>query len=232
MHKLWHYRLCPRSRAVRLALGEFGIAFELVDEQPWAWRPGFLALNPAGDLPVLELRDGPVLCGVYAISEFIAEETRHAPDQSRAATLFPGGPEDRAEARRLVDWFIVKLEREVTRDMLFEKVYARLADPGTAHAPDLDILRACRSNLRYHLSYIGFLAYQRRWLAGDRISFADHAAAAALSTLDYLGEVPWDEHAVVKDWYSRMKSRPAFRPLLADRVAGTPAPVHYADLDF
>jgi glutathione S-transferase len=232
MHRLWHYRLCHRSRAVRLALGEHGVAFELAEEEPWAWRPAFLALNPAGELPVLELRDGPVICGAYAICEFIAEGMRPASGPVRPTQLFPGGPEDRAEVRRLVDWMHGKLDREVLRDIIHEKVYARLADPATAGSPDADILRACRANLRYHLSYLGFLAYQRRWLAGDHISLADHVAAATLSSLDYLGEIAWDDHPVVKEWYSRMKSRPAFRPLLAERVPGCPAPVHYADLDF
>ncbi len=235
MHKLWHFRLCPLSRSIRLALAEAGIAFTLVEERPWEWRPEFLAINPAGELPVLELADGPVLSGCYAISEFIAEEMSLQPGERpstvRPFPLFPGNREDRAEVRRIVDWFHGKMHRDVTREMLHEKVYARMM-PDAAHRPDADILRAIRANLRYHLSYIGFLAYQRRWLAGDQMSFADLAAAAHLSSLDYLGEIPWAEHPRTKDWYQRLKSRPALRPLLVERVPGTPPPVHYANLDF
>ena len=50
--------------------------------------------------------------------------------------------------------------------------------------------------------------------------------------LDYLGDVPWDEDETAKDWYARVKSRPAFRALLSDRVPGITPANHYANLDF
>ncbi len=231
MNRLTHFRICPRSRSIRLALAESGIAVTLAEERPWEHRPQFLAMNPAGELPVLELDDGLTLCGAYAISEYLADELRPHPPGDRTVALFPGGREDRAEVRRLADWAHGKLDREVTRELLHEKVYARLGSRPD-HAPDPDILRAVRLNLRYHLSYIGYLAHQRRWLAGDELSFADLAAAAHLSAIDYLGEVPWDEHSAARSWYARIKSRPSFRALLADRIPGTPPPVHYTDLDF
>jgi glutathione S-transferase len=231
MHRLWHFRLCPFSRSIRMALGEHGVPCELIEERPWEWRREFLALNPAGELPVLELDGGPVLCGVTSISEFIAEETRQPPGQVRAMQLLPAGREERAEVRRLVDWFHRKLDREVTREMLEEKVYARLRREAV-HQGDAELMRVLRANLRYHLSYLAFLAYQRRWLAGDEASFADLAAAAHLSVLDYLDEVPWNAYPVAKEWYQRMKSRPALRAILAERVPGTAPPAHYADLDF
>jgi glutathione S-transferase len=229
MHTLTHFRLCPFSRAIRLALGELDMEVELVEERPWEWRPEFLALNPAGELPVLQLEDGPTLCGAYAISEYLGESAGE-PDAAPLA-LFPGDPAERAEVRRLVDWFNGKLNREVTQELLNEKVYARL-QPGGHMTPDTDVLRAIRTNLRYHLSYIGHLAERRRWLAGEDMSFADLAAAAQLSSVDYLGEVPWEEFAAAKVWYARLKSRRAFRSILADRVPGATPPTHYANLDF
>ncbi|MEP6831412.1 MAG: glutathione S-transferase family protein, partial [Rhizomicrobium sp.] len=53
-----------------------------------------------------------------------------------------------------------------------------------------------------------------------------------LSALDYFGEVPWSEFPVTTEWYVRMKSRPSFRSILADRVPGQPPAAHYAELDF
>lgn len=233
MHTLTHFRLCPHSRSIRLLLGEIGIEARLVEERPWEYRPELLALNPAGELPVLALDSGPVLCGAYAASEYIAEELKRHPLDGRPVPLFPGTREERAEVRRLVDWFHGKLDREVTREFLEEKVYRGYrTGSGNGGAPDPAILRAVRANLRYHLSYVAYLAHGRRWLAGDDMSFADLAAAAHLSTLDYLGEVPWDAYESAKHWYARVKSRPSFRPLLADRISGTPAPVHYTNLDF
>lgn len=231
MTRLTHFRLCPMSRSVRLALAEVGIDTTLIEERVWEQRPQFLALNPAGELPVLELDGGLVLCGTYAITEYVAEELRQHPRDDRSIELYPGDREDRAEVRRLVDWFHRKFEREVSREMLFEKVYARLGGRSD-HTPDPHMLRAVRTNLRYHMSYLGFLAHQRRWLGGDQLSFADLAAAAQLSAIDYLGEIPWDEYPAAKSWYARLKSRPSFRPILAERVPGVPPPMHYTNLDF
>ena len=229
-HTLWHFRLCPHSRAVRMALDEFGIAVELVDVQPWAWGPELLALNPAGELPILRIAHGALLCGVWSIAEYLAEAPRGERMGHRTIQLFPGNREDRAEVRRLADWFLGKFHREVTRELMLEKVIPLLS--GAPSTPDAEVLRAIRAGVRYHLGYIAFLAYQRRWLAGDEPSFADIAAAAQLSCLDHLGEVPWDEHPPARDWYSRMKSRPAMRALLADKVPGVAAPLHYGNPDF
>ncbi|MCH9766142.1 MAG: glutathione S-transferase family protein [Alphaproteobacteria bacterium] len=231
MHKFTHYRLCPRSRSLRLAAGELGIAMEPVEQQPWDIGPDFLALNPAGELPVLEIEGGPILCGVYAAAEFMCETLAAKSEASVPLHLMPPEPEDRAEVRRLIDWFHNKLDREVTRELLFEKVYARMTADG-GQSPNAEILRVARANLRYHLSYISFLSDQRSWLAGDNLSFADLAAAGQISSLDYLDEVPWDDHPVAKSWYMRIKSRPSFRAILADRIAGMPPPARYADLDF
>jgi glutathione S-transferase len=230
---LTHYKLCPRSRSVRLALGEYAFDVALTDENPWEWRPSLLAKNPAGELPVLEMANGLVLCGAYSICEFVSEEVAAMPPVglARPPELFPGNREERAEVRRLVDWFHSKFEREVTRELLFEKVYQRMR---TDHAapPDLEVLRAARANLKYHLSYLSYLSDARRWLAGDELSLADLTAAAHISTVDYLGEMLWQDYPAVKAWYQRIKSRPSFRPLLADRVPGTPPPAIYLDLDF
>ena len=92
--------------------------------------------------------------------------------------------------------------------------------------------RAGHANLPHHLDYIGYLVDRRRWLAGDHFSLADITASAHLSSLDYLGDVPWDAHEPAKEWYARIKSRPSFRAILSDHMPGAPPPKHYADLDF
>lgn len=232
MPTLTHYRLCPRSRSIRLAAGELNVAVQLVEQEPWAIGPPFLALNPAGELPVLNIENGPMLCGAYAAAEYLCCDFKTA-DQTGPPPLmlFPTDGEDRAEVRRLIDWCHQKLDRDVTRELLHEKVYAR-GSGQQATSPNADILRVARANLRYHLSYFDYLTHERTWLAGDSLSFADLACAAHLSVLDYLGEITWTERAGLKAWYQKVKSRPAFRPLLEDRVAGMAPPQHYDDLDF
>ena len=239
MHTLTHFRFCPFSRSIRLILAEIEVAADLVEERPWDWRPEFLALNPAGELPVLQLQGGPILCGSYAISEYIGEEVKthpRSPGGARPVPLFPGNREDRAEVRRLVAWFHHKFHKEVSGPLIEERVWnllrASSGGQATTRPADPDLVRSVRSNLRYHMSYVSWLADQRNWLAGDELSFADFTAAAHLSCLDYLDEAPWDDYAPAKAWYARIKSRRAFQPLLADRVPGLAPPAHYTNLDF
>jgi glutathione S-transferase len=44
--------------------------------------------------------------------------------------------------------------------------------------------------------------------------------------------VPWDEDDAGKAWYARIKSRPSFRTILADRIKGANPSPHYANPDF
>ncbi|MEM7192127.1 MAG: glutathione S-transferase family protein [Pseudomonadota bacterium] len=228
MASLLHHPLCAFSRSIRLALAECGLEADLVQEKPWEWRPEFLAINPAGTLPVL-LRDGHVpIAGSYAISEWLSDTLEERP--ATGFQPFPGDPAARAETRRLVEWFHHKFYEDVTDCLVVEKVFRRFGPQRTS--PDMNAMRAGRENLRYHMAYIAHLTEARSWLSGDALSFADMAAAAHLSALDYLGEVPWEEFQSVKHWYALVKSRPSFRPLLQDRVAGFIPTDAYADLDF
>jgi glutathione S-transferase len=228
MASLLHYPLCAFSRSIRLALAECGVEAELTEEKPWEWRKGFIELNPAGTLPVLITDEHGPIAGTYAISEYLDDTMGDR--QALGFQPFPGDSAARAEVRRLVEWFHRKFHDEVTAYLVDEKVFRRFG-PHSA-SPDMEAMRAGHENLRYHLSYIGHLAETRSWIGGDAMSFADLAAAAHLSALDYLGEVPWEEFEAAKNWYALLKSRPSFRPLLQDRVAGFVPSGTYVDLDF
>ncbi len=221
MFRLYHVPLCPFGRKVRLALAERGFTFEAVEVEPWRGDERLLALNPAGEAPVLE-HDGLVVCDSNAIAEYLEEAFPEV-------TLYGTTVAERAETRRLVFWFDVKFRREVTDLLWGEKFLKRMRRAGH---PVSEHLRAGVRHLREHLAYVSLLYEHRRWLAGERLSMADLAAAAHLSVLDYFGDVPWDDYPAAREWYARIKSRPSFRPLLADRVSSIrPAP-HYDDLDF
>jgi glutathione S-transferase len=222
MRVLYHQWLSPFARKVRVLLKEKDLDFTLKAERVWERRPEFLALNPAGEVPVLIEPDGTVLAGSAAIVEYLDEVYHNR-------VLIGTTPRERAEVRRLVGWFDLKMNREVTENLLGEKMMKRLRGAGQ---PNSLAIRAGHANLPHHLDYIGYLVERRRWLAGDNFSVADITAAAHLSCLDYLGDVPWEAHELAKEWYARIKSRPSFRPLLADQLPGIPPPKHYADLDF
>lgn len=221
MLRLHHFPLCPFSRKVRLALLEKELLAELIPLEPWQQAERITALNPAAEVPVLEDADHTI-ADSGAICEYL-EETRPEP------RLLGGGPLERAEIRRLVAWFDVKFVGEVTNLIWGEKLLKRVRDQDT---PDSTAVRAGLANIHAHLDYIGFLFECRNWLAGEGLSLADIAAAAQLSVLDYLGDVPWDKHPEAKLWYARIKSRPSFRSLLQDRLIGLKPASHYDDLDF
>ncbi len=221
IQRLFHQKLSPFCRKVRLALAEKRIEVALVEEKFWERRIDFLRLNPAGQVPVLEI-DGLVLSDSTAICEYL-EETRPEP------ALLPQGAAARAEARRLAAYFDDKFHGEVTVNLLHERVTKRLMKSGY---PDSSNIKLGLSAIRYHLDYIDWLSDHRRWLAGDTMTIADLSAAAQLSCLDYVGDVDWNRVPNAKNWYARIKSRPSFRSLLADSLPGFQVPAHYADLDF
>lgn len=212
---------------MRLALSEYGVAFELGEERPWTPSEALFNHNPAGTVPVFVEDGGAAISGIEAITEYL-EETR-----AEKVALIPGPASARAEVRRLTGWFDTKFYAEVSEPIITEKIIRRFMTRETGGgAPDMARVRYGLSRLRDHLDYIGTLADRRSWLAGEELSIADLSAAAHLSVIDYLGDIPWADFAVAKRWYQRIKSRPAFRPLLSDTLRGMPALAAYADLDF
>jgi glutathione S-transferase len=230
MLTLFHQLLCPHSRYIRLIVGEHGLDARLVDERFWDRREEFLVLNPAGEVPVLVEEGQPPVPGAAVIAEYL-EETRG--QDVGDGRLLPATPSERVEVRRLASWFNDKFHAEVSGPLVTQRVFKRFmtAEQGGG-PPDTDAIRAARTNIRYHLAYIGWLAGTRDYLAGDRLTLADLAGAAHLSVCDYLADVPWEMNDAAKGWYARVKSRPSFRALLADTLAGIPPSKTYGDLDF
>ena len=208
MRTLFHFWLHPFSRKVRMALTEKNLSFDLKLEKTWERRTEFLAMNPAGDLPVLVEQDGTILSNSQVICEYLEEVY---PEVS----LIGHDPVQRAETRRLVNWFDRKFNKEVTDNLVGEKLVKSILNLGEPHGPSV---RAGRANIHYHLDYIGFLTERREWLAGDFFSLADISAASHLSAVDYLGDVPWEQHEDAYGWYKKIKERSAFKALLDERV--------------
>lgn len=228
--ELYNHPMSAGSRFIRLLMGEYGIEAELHLENVWERRPEFLALNPAGTLPVFVGEAGSAICGIHPIAEYL-DETRGT--MMRERRLMPDYPLERAEVRRLVDWFAIQLDIDVTRTLVRERVLKlEMTAAQGGGAPDSRAMRAARMNIKQHMRYLNWLAGTRNWLGGKSISAADFAAAASISVLDYLGEIDWKESPQARDWYQRMKSRPSFRPILADRVRAVTPVSHYGDLDF
>jgi glutathione S-transferase len=222
MWQVYQFPLCPFSRKVRLVMSEKGIGFELWRENPWEGRDEFLAMNPAGRTPVAhDHTRGITLADSRAICEYLEETGERSP-------LIIGTAASRAEIRRLVALFDENFYADVTAPLLMEKMKKRIV---LRQAPDSRVLREAMRLAHEHLYYIDYLVDHRPWLAGPTMSLADLAAAAQISVADYLGGLDWTGHDQARAWYSVFKSRPAFRPLLAERMEVIQPPPHYADVN-
>ena len=218
---LIHHPISPYSRKIRMLMSEKRMLFVLKEEEPWNLSSDVFKLNPAGSLPIF-LFDGNIIAGNYAITEFLEEVNYYI-------RLLPKDPKQRAEVRRLTEWFDDKFYREVYRNIVAEKVIRRFEQ---GKAPDSRILKIGLNNLAFHMEYIDWLTERRNYLGGEEFSLADVTAAAHLSIIDYLGDIAWDGYKNAKIWYSKIKSRPSFKDILKDNIRGILPAKHYANLDF
>ena len=225
MRTLYHYSLDPASRQARIALAEKKLKVKLMPVDPWNLDTAFLEMTAEAMPPTLiDIVPGRkvYISGARAICEY-------ANDGSSRRPLLPEDRVERAEARRIADWFDKKFSAEVNAYILFEKIEKCLTGSGPADPPTL---REGREHLQFHLNYITWLLEQRDWLAGSSFTLADVAGAAHISCLDFLGEIRWRDWPEIKRWYQTIKSRPSVQPILNDSVPGLRAARHYRDLDF
>ncbi len=226
MRTLIHQAFDPFGRQIRLMLWEKNLHFKEQVSHPCDNQEDLLVINPAGTLPVL-IDEPPTggeiaVCPSSAIIEYL-EEAYPIP------ALMPSTSAGRAETRRLLSWFNIKFDVEVSKLLTFQSIEKRLRRQGQ---PDPEILRLGRTALEWHMDYINYLCENRNWLAGDRMSVVDFSCAAHLSCLEYCDHIQWREYDFAKEWYVRIKSRPSFQSLLKERVPGLPAARHYSDLDY
>ena len=224
MSRLYHWSLDPAGRLVRLCLGEKGVEFEAVESPPWSPHPDVARLAPGAVAPALvqEGRGGHIVAvGTRAICE-------HLDESVEGTHLLPLHPGERAEARRLWAWVEAGFE-QVTDNLLTERVMQWVRRD---RQPDSEKLRRGAHTLRGRLTFLNAMVEVNGNVAGRNLSLADFAAAAHLSAVDYFGDVEWKAVPDLKVWYARIKSRPSFRPLLADRLEAVRPSPHYANLDF
>ena len=225
MYILYHQPLCPFSRKIRFLLTEKALDFDLLKEEFWNRRKEFIAMNTAGTIPVLfDKQNHQVVCGSSVIVEYIEENHNDSQNYLGDSLVI------RAEARRLQLWFDEKFYNEVSKIILKERFFNRFLPNSLSANPSN--LRCGINNLNIHLNYMEFLLENRKYLAGDKISIADFAAAGHISTLDYFGDISWYNRDLLKEWYFVVKSQKGFCEILKDRVAGISPSEQYNKLDF
>jgi glutathione S-transferase len=213
MRRLIQLLLSPPSRFARLLVAEKRLTCDPVSPE-----------DVAAHLPVFIDLDGTRCEGLWAIVDHLEGNYPDYP-------LVPEDPLARADSFRLLDWAMGPFHDSVTRRIVYEKASQRFTGAAARRAPDMEVVRAGREALKAALLMIGDTAERHGYLAARDCTLGDLAVAAHISALDYFGEIPWAEFPLAAEWYVKMKSRPSFRSLLADRVPGQPPVSHYAELD-
>ncbi len=221
MYKLYHYSLCPFSRMIRFILNEMQLEYILIEEKFWEYNEQFLQLNPAGTVPVMITKNGDALNHSHLILDYLLETYK-------PTFIFPE-ENSKLQTKKILLWYTEKFFLDCTKFFIQEKAVKYFHEKAQ---PNTNILGMARYNLGIHFDYTTYLLEQNTWLGGEKFSIADIAAATQFSSLDFLGEVQWSKIPQIKDWYSIVKSKPSFRPLLKERIAGILTPQHYTNLDF
>ena len=210
MFTLYHYYLCPSSRFIRIILEEFKIKYNVQLENYWKPQKDFLKINPAGHLPVLINEEGFPIIGANACLEYFQ-------DLNLKPNLLGENYKDKAEIYRLYHWFDTLFKKEVLDPIVYEKVFSRVVDNIT---PNSSNIRAALQNLTFHINYLDYLLKQQDYLVTNSLTYLDFLASANLSVLDYLGLLNFEKNENIREWYSKLKSRPSFKTLLRDQIVG------------
>ena len=225
MRKLYYYPLCSASKIAMFILSEKKLDYIVEFTKFWDANSGLCDLNSFGRLPVLIDLNGSTISGIYAIFEYLEEKYEEL-------SLLSQDSLERAEARRIFQWVNEDFSIEITNVLAFEKGMKRYFVQGQSSAPSSSVIKQIKEISDKYIKQVEWFIDRRNWLAGDTFSIADVSVAANFSILDYFGNVHWHSYPIAKEWYARVKSRPGFRKILADRVPGIPSSSHYSILDF
>ena len=190
--KLYDFELSGNAYKIRLLLSLLGLEYERVPVdlgQGEQRQPGFLKLNPRGQVPTLEDR-GTVVWDSLAILVYLAR--KYAGEK-----WLPVEAEPMAE---VMQWLAV-MENEALFGLAKARVICKFKRPGNleeAHALGRKGLDVIEQRLASH-----------PWLALDRLTIADIACFPYVA-LAPEGEIPLDGHPAVRGWVDRIKALPGF----------------------
>ncbi|MDX1923777.1 MAG: glutathione S-transferase family protein [Rickettsiaceae bacterium] len=222
MLTLYHYNLCPISRMIRILFHEQGIEYSLEKIEYWREKKRLLLLDPVAELPMIKPEQTKLIAGIYPVIEYLITLT---PDFH----LCQLSQSELAEMRRVIYWINSRFSKEVTGYILSEKLVKLVSREGSLRT---EFLRAARINFLHHMNYFYELIQANGNVASQTLSIADIFLASHISVLDYFGEINWDKHNWLKEWYAPIKSRPSFRKILSERVGAVNPPEYYENLDF
>ena len=229
-YELYAMAFCPKSRMIIWGLREHKVDFQTVETTVWDLDPHVKSATLGETLPILKNNDHYIACEL-AIAEYIEDLQRQKSSDESILELMGKNPHERAQVRLWLYHIAHAFHHDVTVNLLYEKVFFRQFSK--SHRVDPRTTRQGSKNLSAYCKDLDHHFHQHTFLAKTQgLSWADLALASQMSCLDYLGEIKWTIYPYFKEWYVRLKSRPAFQPFLSESLSCVPASTHYPLLDF
>ncbi|MDA0268615.1 MAG: glutathione S-transferase family protein [Cyanobacteria bacterium] len=198
--KLYYFPPSPNSRraqaiALHLALP---MDFHLVDLQKGEQRsPDFLAINPTGRIPVLQVDDF-VLWESNAIMQYLASQVE--------TILWPDDVQLRADIMRWQSWQLAHWSKGC-QPLTYERFVKRVLQLGD---PDPQVVESATQVFHQEATLLNHHLATRTYLVNDHLTLADFSVASNL-TYALPAAFPLGDYPHIRAWYSRMEALPAWQ---------------------
>ncbi|NQY97806.1 MAG: glutathione S-transferase family protein [Henriciella sp.] len=190
----------PNPQVVRTFMAERGISVPLeeVDIMGGANRQSdYLTVNPAGQLPALELDDGTILTEITVICEYLDES-------QPGASIMGDTPEALAQIRSWTRWADLNVCEPLANGFRFSEGLPMFQDRMRCVPEAAPGLKACAQD---KLEWLDGQLGDRAFLAGDQFSLADILLATFLAFGEQVGQPLNRELKTLSAWFDRCQAR-------------------------
>ena len=192
----------PNPHIVRMFAAELGVSLELIEIDLMAGEnreSAYLARNPAGQLPALELDDGEIIAEVTAICEYL--------DETGTKTLLGETAAERAQTRM----WTRRLDLSICEPMLNGFRYSEGLPIFQNRMIMIPEAAAGLKNVAQdRLAWLDQqMADGRQFIVGERLTLADVFLYCMLTFGNGVGQPMSPDHTHIAKWYERMAARPS-----------------------
>ncbi len=197
-----HNSVGPNPKVVRMFMAERGleIALQEVDLMGGENRQDpYLKINPAGQLPALELDNGDVITEITVICEYLDEK-------EGSSSLIGTSPEERGETRMWVRRIDHGVMENLANGFRYSDGVALFKDRMRLIPQAADDLKALAQE---KVTWLDGLMEGKQYICGDRFSLADIVLFVFLEFGAQVGQPLNADNKNIMAWFERVKERPS-----------------------
>jgi glutathione S-transferase len=198
----FHTSIGPNPRVVKMFMEEKGIKLDEVTIDLMGGenrRPEWVAKNPSGQSPGLELDDGSMLTEITAICEYLDEKYP-------GTSLLGDSAEERAKSRMWARRVDLNILEPMTNGFRFAEGLGMFKDRLHCIPQAADDLKAIA---REKLTWLDGLIGSKPFIAGDKLTLADILLYVFLDFGANVGQPLDPSNKNLAAWFERMKARPS-----------------------